>query len=69
MSKLMEKARHFITHHLIIRVRYRVLFSKSTSIPSPWKNSLAAHFNSDSIPSGEKNLTVGLDLVPLQSPK
>lgn len=28
-----------------------------------------AHLNSASTPWGEKNLTVGLDLVPLQSPK
>ena len=66
---MVGKTEHFVTHNLIIRVRYTVLFSKSTSIPSPWKNSLAAHLNSDSTPSGEKNRTVGLDLVPLQSPK
>jgi hypothetical protein len=58
-----------MTHHLIIWVRYTVLFSKFTSIPPLLKNSLAAHLNSASIPWGEKNLTVGLDLVPLHSPK
>lgn len=58
-----------MAHHLIIWVRYTVLFSKFTSIPPPLKNSLAANLNSASTPCGEKNLTVGLDLVPLQSPK
>lgn len=58
-----------MTHHLIIWVRYTVLFSKFTSIPPLLKNSLAAYLNSASIPWGEKNLTVGLDLVPLHNPK
>ena len=53
----------------MIWVRYTVLFSKFTSIPPLLKNSLAAHLNSASITWGEKNLTMGLDLVPLQSPK
>lgn len=58
-----------VAHHLIILARYTVLLAKSTSIPPFWKNSLAAHLNSASTPWDVKNLTVGLDLVPLQSPK
>lgn len=57
------------TYHLKIGLRWRVLFSRSTSIPPLSKNSLAAHLNSSATLQGEKNRTFGLDFVPLQSPK
>lgn len=56
-------------YHLMILVRCTVLFSKSTSTPSPRKYSLAANLSSASTPWAEKNLTAGLDLVPSHSPK
>lgn len=56
-------------YHLMILVRCTVLFSKSMSIPTLLKNSLAALLSSVSTPWGEKNLTVGLDFVPSHSPK
>lgn len=56
-------------YHLMIRVSFTVLLSNATDTASDWKNSLVALLSSASTAWGEKNLTVGLDLVPLQRPK
>lgn len=60
---------NLVTYHLMILVRYTVLFSRSTSMPPFRRNSLAACRSSTSTPWGEKKRTAGLDRVPLHSPK